>query len=301
MEILLITGFLGAGKTTLLNHLLCSGFNEKAGVAVIVNEAGRVGIDGTVIRKRSGLDINLMELTSGCICCTLKNDFLDAVKEIHKTVNPACLIVEATGIAQPGEMFDILSRKQLTDFSYLKSVITVVDADFFEAREVLDTFYDNQIKCADIIILNKTDKVDENELEQIKKVIYDLNPASLIIPAQHCAVDPDILLEPQTEQNKNTIEDHSHQHEQGGFRSFTFEARQPMDKEKLDRFLEALSPSIFRCKGWVHFIDGSELLNYTGGGFSYEALEEDHDTTLVFIGRNLDEKGIAEDLEKCFL
>ena len=72
-----------------------------------------------------------------------------------------------------------------------------------------------------------------------------------------------------------------------------------MDKEKLDRLLEALPPNIFRCKGWVRFGNGSALLNYTGGGFSYEALEEVRDTTLVFVGRNYDEKAIIKDMEKC--
>ena len=95
MEVFLITGFLGAGKTTLIRHLLSSEFNAEARVAVIVNEVGEIGIDGSVIDRQDGQDVDVMELTSGCICCTIKTDFFKAVQEIHKTINPSHLMVEA--------------------------------------------------------------------------------------------------------------------------------------------------------------------------------------------------------------
>ncbi len=301
MEVFLITGFLGAGKTTLIRHLLSSEFNADARVAVIVNEVGEIGIDGAVIDRQDGRDVDVMELTSGCICCTIKTDFFKAVQEIHKTINPSHLMVEATGIAQPGDMFDILCQKPVSEFSRLKSVITVVDAGFFEAREVLGTFYDNQIKCADTIILNKADQVDSDRLEEIKTVLSDLNAESHILSAQHCAVDADMLLGLSARQQERPSGDpFSHPHEQGGFSSFTFEDRRLMDKQKLDRFLESLPPNLFRCKGWVRLADGSKLLNYTGGSYRYEPGDGEHKTTLVFVGRNCDEKAIIEALNKCF-
>lgn len=301
MDVILITGFLGAGKTTLIRHLLSSGFNAESKVAVIVNEVGEIGIDGAVIKRQDGQDVDVMELTSGCICCTIKTDFFKAVQEIHKTIAPSHLLVEATGIAQPGDMFDILCQAPVSDFSRLKSVITVVDAGFFEAREVLGTFYDNQIKCADIVILNKTDQVDTGRLGQIKKVLSDLNAESHILCAHHCAVDTDMLLGLSVRQQQRTPEGHLyHQHEQGGFRSFTFEDRRMMDKQKLDRFLDSLPPNLFRCKGWVRLPQGSRLLNFTGGSYRYEPGDGEHDTMLVFVGRNCDEKEIVEALNKCF-
>ncbi len=301
MEVLLITGFLGAGKTTLIRHLLSSGFNAQAKVAVIVNEVGEIGIDGSVIERQNGRDVDVVELTSGCICCTIKTDFFKAVQEIHKTINPSHLIVEATGIAQPGDMFDVLCQAPVSEFSRLKSVVTVVDAGFFEAREVLGAFYDNQLKCADVLILNKIDQVETDRLEQIEQVLSDLNPESNIVSARHCAVDPDMLLGLSSKQQNRAPADHLfHQHEQGGFYSFTFEDRRLMDKEKLDRFLESLPPNLFRCKGWVRFADGSRLLNYTGGNYRYEPDDGEHDTALVFVGRNCDEKQILKALENCF-
>lgn len=300
MEILLITGFLGAGKTTLIKHLLRTGFDSSVRAAVIVNEAGKVGIDGSVIRKETGRDINLMELTSGCICCTIKSEFLGAILEIHKTVNPTHLIVEATGIAQPGEMFEILYQEKISDFARLRSIITVVDADFFEAREVLGSFYDNQIKCADYLILNKTDQADADKLNYISARLSELNPGAPILPVQHCAVDPDTLLK-QSSNNRDSLRKGPflHRHAQGGFSSFTFEDRRSMDERKLNRFLESLSPNIFRCKGWVRFPEGSKRLDYTGESYRYETDGEVHDTALVFVGRNLDEEAIVGGLNKC--
>jgi G3E family GTPase len=302
MDVFLITGFLGAGKTTLIRHLLTSEFNAEAKVAVIVNEVGEIGIDGSVIERQGGQDVDVMELTSGCICCTIKTDFFKAVQEIHKTLNPSHLIVEATGIAQPGDMFDILCQAPVTEFSHLKSVVTVVDAGFFEAREVLGTFYDNQIKCADIIILNKTDQVDSSRREQIKTVLSELNAESHILFAQHCAVDADMLLGLSVRQQERSPGDpFSHNHGQGGFSSFTFEDRRLLDKQKLDSFLELLPPNVFRCKGWVRLAEGSKLLNYTGGSYRYEPSDDVRDTALVFVGRNCDEKTIVEALKDCLI
>jgi len=138
MDVLLVSGFLGAGKTTLIKHLLTSEIGWIGKVAVIVNEVGEVGIDGTLL---SGQNVDMVELTSGCICCTIQTDFIKAVQEIRDRVDPDFLVVEATGVAQPGDMFDILFYSPLSDFTALKNMVTVVDADFFKAREVLGTFY----------------------------------------------------------------------------------------------------------------------------------------------------------------
>ena len=299
MEVLLITGFLGAGKTTLIQHLLKSEFNAQEKVAVIVNEVGEIGIDGTLL---AGQDVDILELTSGCICCTIKTDFFKAVQEIHRTFNPSYLVVETTGVAQPGEMLDVLFEPPLSDFSILRKIITVVDADFFEAREVLGTFYDNQIKCADTLILNKIDQVDDDQVEKIDAVLRELNPRVNIISTRYCAVDPATLLGVDSGSRLHASRDHHalhHAHE--GFHSFTLEDTRLLDRAKLNKFLEKLPPDLFRCKGWVRFPDGSRILNYTGTNYRIEPAEDSHDTALVFVGRNCDEKEILRALEACFL
>jgi G3E family GTPase len=297
MEVLLITGFLGAGKTTLIQHLLRSEFNAQEKVAVIVNEVGEIGIDGTLL---AGQDVDILELTSGCICCTIKTEFFKAVQEIHQTYNPSYLVVETTGVAQPGEMLDVLFEPPLSEFSRLEKIITVVDADFFEAREVLGTFYDNQIKCADTLILNKIDQVDDNQVDQIDEVLRELNPGVNIISTRYCGVDPATLLRVDSKSRHRASRDHhALHHEQEGFHSFSFEDKRLLDRAKLNRFLETLPPNLFRCKGWVRFPDGSGLLNYTGTNYRIEPAEGSHDTALVFVGRNCNEKEILNSLEEC--
>jgi len=170
MDILLVSGFLGAGKTTLLKHLITSPTEGVGKVAVLVNEFGDVGIDGTIL---SGQDIDIVELTSGCICCTIKTDFFKAIGEIHERVCPDLLLVESTGVAQPGDILDVLSDPTLKEFSRLMKLVTVVDAGFFKAREVLGTFYVNQIRCADIVILNKADSVEaEKDGERLSLELF---------------------------------------------------------------------------------------------------------------------------------
>jgi G3E family GTPase len=298
MDVLLITGFLGAGKTTLITHLLKSEFNKNRKVAIIVNEVGDIGIDGTLL---SGRDADILELTSGCICCTIKTDFFKAVQEIHRTVDPAYLVVETTGVAQPGDMFDILFEPPLSDFSTLKKIVTVIDAGFFEAREVLGNFYDNQIKCADTLILNKIDQVEEDKINSIRAVLRELNPRIEVITAEHCAVDPAVLLETDIGSQHNGSHDHhTHHHEDEGFHSFTIESERLLDREKLDGFLGSLPPNLFRCKGWVRFADGTGLLSYAGTSYRITPEDGPRDTALVFVGRNCDEKAIVEALKDCF-
>jgi G3E family GTPase len=189
----------------------------------------------------------------------------------------------------------------LSDFSRLKKIITVVDADFFEAREVLGTFYDNQIKCADILILNKIDQVGDDQVNTINAVLRELIPNVKVISAQYCAVDPAVLLAADSgSQHRVSHDHHAHHHEQEGFHSFSFESQRFLDRDKLNGFLESLPPNLFRCKGWVRFADGSGLLNYTGTSYRIEPDEGSRDTALVFVGRNCDEKQILKALENCF-
>lgn len=300
MEILVITGFLGAGKTTLVKHLLCSGFDKNLKVAVLVNEVGKIGIDGPEIRKEAGRDIHLLELTNGCICCTIKSSFEAAIKEIHETVAPSYLIVESTGIAQPGDLFEIFHKDSVSEFGRLKNIIAVVDASFFDAREVLGAFYENQIICADFIILNKIDQVDTHELESIKMALSRINPKSPIYPVQHGAIDANMLLGlPDRRKIPGSSNHFLHQFELGGFHSFSFQVPHMMDKQKVDQFLETLPPNVFRCKGWIRFPEGTKHLNFVGGSYTYEISDEEHDTTLVFVGRNFEEELILKTLKMC--
>ena len=298
MNVFLISGFLGSGKTTLIKHFLNSRMEDIGKTALIVNEVGDIGIDGTLL---SGRNVDMIEISSGCICCTLKTDFSDAVQEIHDKVKPDLLIVETTGIAQPGDILDTLCEPPLDGYSRLRSLITVIDADLFKAREIFGTFYDNQIRCADILILNKIDLVSSESLRDIRSSLKGINPEANVFQTKYCAIDPLSLFSVDSEDGKKQQGDHSdHIHsEMGGFQSFSFEDEGPLDRKKLDEFLQALPPTLFRLKGWVRFKDSHAHLDFTAGRYRISPIDEPRKTALTFIGRNCDETGILSALKTC--
>lgn len=300
MDVLLVSGFLGAGKTTLIRHLLSSETETLGKVAIIVNEVGKMGIDGTLLE---GQDVDLIEITSGCICCTIKTDFSKAVQEIYDRVSPDFLVVEATGVAQPGEILDILLEPPLGEFSRLKNLVTVVDAEFFKAREFLGPFYDNQIRLADIIILNKVDLVGEGGLREIRALIKGMNPGAVILPTQYCEVDPSLLLKPSETDEGARISGSAHQdHDHlSGFQTFSYENAHPMDRGKLTEFLDSLPPSLFRLKGWVRLTDNSAHLDFAAGRYRLEPLDTPRPTALSFVGRKCNETEILSGLNDCLI
>lgn len=300
MEVILVSGFLGAGKTTLVSHLLRSRPEGSGKLAIIVNEVGEVGVDGTLL---SGQNVDMVELTSGCICCTIQTDFLRAVEEIHNRIDPDFLVVEATGVAQPGDMFDILFHPPLSEFAGLRSLVTVVDADFFKAREILGTFYENQIRFADLIILNKIDLVGTGRVREIQALLGRINTCARILCTRNCVVDPSLLFQAYSNEKNNRtdrVEEH-HNHHDWGFQAFSFQDRVIMDRERLVRFLESLPETLFRLKGWVQFPEGSTFLDFTAGRYRMEPLDRPRTTALTFVGMDCNEKEILAALRGCML
>ena len=298
MDVLLVSGFLGAGKTTLIKHLLVSGIQAVGKVAVIVNEVGDIGIDGTLL---SGRNVDLLELTSGCICCSMKTDFIKAVQEIHDTVTPDYLVVEATGVAQPVDVLDAFFHPPLSEFISLGSQVTVVDAEFFKVRELLGSFYEDQIRFANIVILNKIDLVEPGPLREIEKLLCDLNPDAKILAARHCTVDPSLLFQENSRDRgialRKTIGHYSYQRQ--GFQTFSFTDNRPLERRKLIRFLESLPLELFRLKGWVRFPDDSAFLDFSSGRYRFEPVDGQRPTTLTFVGRNCKEDEILCALNDC--
>jgi G3E family GTPase len=300
MEVLLVSGFLGAGKTTLIKHLLTSRIEDVGKIAIIVNEVGDIGIDGTLL---SGRNVDLLELTSGCICCTMKTDFIKAVREIHERVTPDYLVVEATGVAQPADVLDTFFSLPLSDFTSLGSQVTVVDAGFFKVRELLGSFYDDQIRFANIVILNKIDLVGTESLLEIEQLLLDLNPGARVLPALNCVVDPTLLFQEYSGDRKmNLLRGYGHDnHQRWGFHTFSFSDGRPLERRKLIQFLESLPLKLFRLKGWVRFPYDSAFLDFTGGRYRFEPVVGPRTTSLAFVGRNCNEAEILNALDDCLI
>ena len=172
IPVTILTGFLGAGKTTLLNFILRQKHGYK--FAVIVNEIGKIGIDGALIEKTSD---EILEMSNGCLCCTVRKDLVKGVQNLVKKGGFDYLLIETTGIADPGPVAQtFLNIPQLQQFVRMDSIITVVDAEQIEKQMAETETAREQIAMADFLLLNKTDLVDEPHLRALETKVRELNP-----------------------------------------------------------------------------------------------------------------------------
>jgi G3E family GTPase len=189
MKINLLFGFLGSGKTTLAKHLLAQrGSTVKT--AIIVNEFGEVGVDGDILR---GQNIDVVELNSGCLCCTLRGSLMMALEELRDKSKVERVIVEATGISQPRELLDELVDSSVKGLK-IGPLVTVVDcAKFNKLQSMLGDFYLDQIEFADIVIANKMDLATPDQIESATRHIREINANAQIFFAEQCRVPPEVL------------------------------------------------------------------------------------------------------------
>lgn len=289
LPVTVLSGFLGAGKTTLMNHIL----NNREGkrVAVIVNDMSEVNIDADLIRD-GGADLSrteetLVEMTNGCICCTLRDDLLAEVRRLAEDDRFDYLLIESTGISEPlpvAATFNFRSEEgeSLEDVSRLDTMVTVVDAanllrdyastDFLkdrgeslgddDARTLVDLLVD-QMEFADVIILNKIDAASPEEIDAARKIIRSLNPDAELIETSMSRVPLDKVLNTGLFDHEKAEEhplwfkelygfaDHMPETEEYGVHSFVYRERRPFHPEKFHAFLNSSWPGVVRAKG--HF------------------------------------------------
>lgn len=285
-----LSGFLGAGKTTLLNRILQN--REGKRVAVIVNDMSEVNIDADLIRAREGLeftrtDERLVEMTNGCICCTLREDLLREVRRLAEERRFDYLLIESTGIAEPlpvAATFDFRDEagRSLSDVARIDTMVTVVDAanllrdyastDFLYQRgqtageddkRTLVNLLVDQIEFASVIVLNKIASATPAELDAARKIIKALNPEAKVIETDYCRVELTDILNTQTFDFVSArrhprwfdelygFDSHTPETDEYGVKSFVYRARKPFDPEKFHAFINSPWPGVIRAKG--HF------------------------------------------------
>ncbi len=316
-KVFIITGFLGSGKTTLIKRILKFS-DDLSKTIVLVNEFGKLGIDGSLIKKTAAA--NIIELSSGCICCSLKIDLIQTLQRLNHEYSPERLVIEATGVADPLAISEVLNNKMLSPHFQLEKIITVVDSDFWEARDAFGIVFKNQITKADILLLNKIDTLEKKDIPVILKEIQAESKKGLIFPCLHCNIDPGIIWSCQDREEPDRVNDallkpydpeadlSSPLNKEGemtakeaGFTSFSFETARPFDKELFMEFLSKVPLELFRIKGPVRFVDRTEMLNFVGGKTQWQKWSDTVNTGLAFIGWDVVEERILDKLNRCII
>jgi G3E family GTPase len=305
LPLTIVTGFLGSGKTTLLNHIL----NHANGlrIAVLVNELGDIDIDSQLLVS---IDENQIELTNGCICCTLNEDLVQAVYNIlQRREDIDYLIVETTGVADPLPVILTFLGTELRDLIQLDAILTVVDAETIIDTRIEDIqAVGEQIIYGDILLLNKTDLVSIAQLEMAKKEINRIKPDARIVNNQKCQISLSALLNLQDanflSQTLEIDDRTERQLEADGFMTVSFQSKRSISLQKFQQFLDHQLPSsILRMKGimWFEQSDKCHVFQLSGKRFSIEDREwiKPPSNQIVCIGRNFDKLQIYQLLNNC--
>jgi G3E family GTPase len=286
--ITLVAGPLGSGKTTLLRHVLAT-HPEK--IAVVMNEFGEIAIDTKVIE---GKNVRIAELGGGCVCCSLLGEFEAAIGEIIEKFVPERIVVETTGLAEPEAL--VFNIQEALPQCRLDGVVSVIDADMLVRFPELGHTTRLQIEGADILLLNKIDLVETTQIEPLETKLRQINPTAAIVRTERCRIDPELLFGIGREK-KVAPPQHEHQPE---FESFTFSSDNTFSRACFERFVNSLTASVLRAKGFVRFADGEQLFNFVAGRWELESFEADR-TELVFIGKKIaaEKEAILGALKKC--
>ena len=308
IPVTLITGFLGSGKTTLLNNILTNQDGIKT--AVLVNEFGEIGIDNELIVK-TGEDI--IELTNGCICCTINGELLDAINKIlDNNQDIEYLIIETTGLADPLPVAMTINTAR--EILRLDSIITLIDADNFDDNILNSQIAKSQILYGDILLINKCDLVSENKLSFIQSKVSAIKNNPRILKTIRGKVPLPLILSVGLFESDRIFKtkykhdhDHDHDHDQlsiEGFTSFSFQSIHPFSLRKFQNFLDNQIPSsVFRAKGilWFEESEITHIFHLSGKRFTMDNSDRDRIkmNKIVLIGKDLDHKALNEELQNC--
>jgi G3E family GTPase len=314
IPVTVITGYLGSGKTTLLNHILTGQQGRK--VAVIVNEFGEIGIDGQLIEQDG--DEQLIEFNNGCLCCTVRGDLVTTIDKLRQRAGDLdAILIETTGLADPAPVAStFFVDEAVRAGTRLDAFVTVVDSVNLEKNLEQSVEAQEQVAFADIVLVNKTDLVDEEQLQRIERRVRSLNPLARMHRSANSVIDLGLVLgvnafqlDAKLQVDPEFLGDHAHEHD-AAITSIVLREERPVD---MNRFMSWISPllqkegdrylrtkGVFNAKGFnERVVFQSVRMLTTMARFHAWRDEEPRRTEYVVIGRDLDREMLAAGLADC--
>jgi G3E family GTPase len=329
LPLILLTGFLGSGKTSTLQHWLGHTTMPLKRVAVIINDFGEINVDAALLQRRQ---LELRSITGGCVCCQSFDDLVVQVSRLADSPDFDLVWIETSGLADPEEVLDHLSSAELQDKTVLRRMVLVLDGSDFPCSWRGRAVQEEQIRYADLVLLNKTDLLDESARMRVEIALRQLNPQADLVSTHHGIVEPDRLSAESARETSHASHEHSpdcgcghehHEHAHEGHdhghhhhgdehhhehddeklphsaATFFLPLTEPVDRGTFQRFLGTLPSSVFRAKGFVRFTEAPEQVH------TFQQVRDQAEllvlpleeapvvaTGLVFIGPQLDEAQI---------
>jgi G3E family GTPase len=324
LPLILLTGFLGSGKTSTLQHWLGHTTVPLKRVAVIINDFGEINVDAALLQRRQ---LELRSITGGCVCCQSFEDLVEQVSRLADNPDFDLVWIETSGLADPEEVLDHLSSAELQDKTVLRRMVLVLDGTDFPCSWRGRAVQEEQIRYADLMLLNKTDRLDEAARMRVEIALRQLNPQAEIVSTHHGITEPDRLSAESAreishashehghdcgcEHDDHDHEHHAHDHDAHHHHehddeklphsaaTFFLPLTEPVDRGTFQRFLGTLPSSVFRAKGFVRFTEAPEQVH------TFQQVRDQAEllllpleeapaiaTGLVFIGPQLDEAHI---------
>ncbi len=306
VPIVIITGYLGSGKTTLMQNILRQ---EKRKIALIVNDMGSINIDASILNKTGNqvTQVEMVEMQNGCICCTLRDEFMTEIERLSADKTIEAIFVEASGISEPSSIAGaFINYEEMTEDTrvYLKSVVSVVDVDRIYREFLHDLMTEDEVEDGDIInlimdqiefcnlmILNKTDLLTTEQLEEVKEGLRNIQQEAEMIPCVNGDVELDVLLDRedfdfeeveaysavQKALNRCEHDDEMACVDEYGISSFVFEERKPFNRDAFNKLVENYPEVLVRSKGYIWFSDDwkhVQLFEQAGRNASITELSE---------------------------
>ncbi len=300
-----LSGFLGSGKTTLLNRILRADHGLR--IAVMINDFGDVNIDKDLVTGQSG---DVVELTGGCLCCTIREDLLGSARSLLTSGREFdYVIVETSGLAEPLAVAQTFLVPELEQSYRLDAVITMVDSANIETWLARNETAAEQIRCADLLVMNKLDLIAPDDVDRIKARLADFNANARVLPSINGDVPAALLLDVDAHRPGHAAESHHHHEhvDHGDVLSVSFAADVELDYDRFDRFLQGLPDGVFRAKGSVaiHGLGRRVIFHRVGArnvldqGAPWE--DQPRCCRAVFLGQDFDSKRLLARLHECAL